>query len=74
MNENKILHFALFCIYALAEKYNKTSAYIFSIFEKYGVSSYIIECYEALHTQGTYYIVDDLEGFVFDRGGDFNSD
>ena len=67
--ENKILHFVLFCIYALAEKYNKTSAYIFGLFEKYGVSSYIIECYDPLYTQGKGYIVDDLEGFITDKGG-----
>ncbi|MCL1795198.1 MAG: DUF3791 domain-containing protein [Oscillospiraceae bacterium] len=73
MEKTKILHFFLFCIYALAEKYGKTSAYIFDIFEKYGVSPYIIDCYDALHTQGKYYIIDDLEGFVIDKGGDFNA-
>ena len=72
--DDKILYFLLFCLYAVAENQNKTSAHIFKIFEKYGATSYIINCYEALHTQGEYYIVDDLEGFVLDRGGDFNGE
>ena len=71
---DKILHFLLFCIYAVAENQNKTSAHIFKVFEKYGVLSYIIDCYDPLYTQGMLYIIDDLEGFVFDRGGDFNDE
>ncbi|MCL2020491.1 MAG: DUF3791 domain-containing protein [Oscillospiraceae bacterium] len=67
--EDKILHFFLFCIYAVAEKHNKTSAYIYELFKKYEVSSYIIDCYEALHTQGELYIIDDLEEFIVSRGG-----
>ena len=67
--EDNILHFMLFCIYAVAEKYSKTSAYIFKVFEKYGVLSYISEFYDPLYTQGEYYIIDELEGYITDRGG-----
>ena len=67
--DDKILHFVLFCIYAIANKYSKTSAYIFNLFEKYGVLAYIIEFYDPLYTQGEFYIIDDLEGFIVDRGG-----
>ena len=70
--EDNILHFTLFCIYAIAGKYNKTSAYIFNIFEKFGVSSYIANFYNVLHTQGKSYIIYDIEDYIKARGGEIS--
>jgi hypothetical protein len=32
------------------------------------LDSYIIGCYESLHTLGTEYLIDDITGFVRDKG------
>jgi hypothetical protein len=34
------------------------------LFKRYGVMDYVLSCYEALHTTGTNYIVEDIDLFV----------
>ena len=34
------------------------------LFKQYGISDYVISCYEALHTTGTSYIVEDIDLFI----------
>jgi hypothetical protein len=34
------------------------------LFKRYGVTDYVLSCYEALHTTGTNYIVEDIDLFV----------
>jgi hypothetical protein len=34
------------------------------LFGQYGVVDYIMACYEALHTTGTNYIIEDIDLFI----------
>lgn len=56
--------FLVHCIeqYKLAK--GSTGRQVFELFERYGVIDYIMDCYGALHTTGTQYIVDDLDRFI----------
>lgn len=58
------LKFLAFCveIYKNAKKINGKEA--FAIFEKYNVLNYIKECYGALHTTSSQYIVDNIDEFI----------
>lgn len=61
MNE-KTLEFAIFCVESLAEKLNIDAEKIYKRlrFDSDILDSYIISCYEALHSQSKDYIVNDL--------------
>ncbi|GHV28694.1 hypothetical protein FACS1894167_06440 [Synergistales bacterium] len=61
--------FLAYCIeiYKDAKKINGKQA--FTLFEKYGVLDYVIDCYGALHTTGAQYTVNDIDGFIASRGG-----
>lgn len=41
-----------------------TGKYVVELFVKYQVFAYLQDCYEALHTMGTQYILDDIDGFI----------
>ena len=62
-------HFMIFCIeeYKKAEKLSGKQ--VISIFDKYRVLDYIISYYEALHTTGTQYIVEDINLYIKARQG-----
>lgn len=66
----KELEFAVFCIENIAEKLGKTGNEVYDILaEKSDIlDSYIIPCYDVLHTQGKSYIVDDILSYMKKRG------
>ena len=66
----KELEFAVFCIENVAEKLGKAGNEIYNILaEKSDIlDSYIIPCYDVLHTQSKSYIVDDILSYMKKRG------
>lgn len=56
--------FLVYCleIYKLAK--GLTGKEVIEMFKRYGVTDYILSCYEALHTTGVAYIVEDIDLFV----------
>jgi len=64
------LEFAVFCIENVAEKLGKAGNEIYNILaEKSDIlDSYIIPCYDVLHTQSKSYIVDDILSYMKKRG------
>jgi hypothetical protein len=66
----KELEFAVFCIENVAEKLGKAGNEIYNILaEKSDIlDSYIIPCYDVLHTQGKNYIVDDILSYMKKKG------
>jgi hypothetical protein len=66
----KELEFAVFCIENVAEKLGKTGNEIYEILAGKSdiLDSYIIPCYDVLHTQGKNYIVDDILDYMKKRG------
>lgn len=43
---------------------NLTGKEVISLFNRYGVSDYVLSCYEALHITGTNYIVEDIDLYL----------
>ena len=66
----KELEFAVFCIENVAEKLEKPGNEVYNMLtEKSDIlDSYIIPCYDALHTQGKNYIVNDILDYMKERG------
>ena len=56
--------FLVFCIEMYKAAKNLTGKEVISLFMRYGVSDYVLSCYEALHTTGTNYIVEDIDLYL----------
>jgi len=69
MNEQQ-LHFTVFCIEALADDIGTTGDKTYLMLSEQSdiLDNYIVRCYDALHTQGRDYIVEDLKELLRDRG------
>lgn len=59
--------FLIFCIeqYKIAKKL--TGKQVIDLFREYKISEYIVSCFEALHTTGTNYIVEDIDLYIESR-------
>ena len=56
--------FLVFCIEMYKRAKDMTGRQAFELFRRYGVVDYVMSCYEALHTTGTNYIVEDIDLFI----------
>ena len=56
--------FMIFCAeqYKLAK--HLTGKQLAELFSRYGVWEYVYSCYEALHTTGINYIVEDIDSYI----------
>lgn len=56
--------FYTYCMekYALAK--DLTGLQVFALFKRYGVDDFLINHYDLLHTQGTGYVIDELDRFI----------
>ncbi|MBR4720129.1 MAG: DUF3791 domain-containing protein [Clostridia bacterium] len=61
---SKEVNFLIFCIEEYKSAKNLTGKQVIRLFQKYRVSEYIISCFEALHTTGTSYIIDDIDLYI----------
>lgn len=56
--------FMIFC----AEQYRRakqlSGRQLSDLFDKYRVWNYLYDCYEALHTTGTSYIIEDIDPYI----------
>ena len=62
--------FSVFCIEAIADELGTTGDVVYRMLTEDSdiLDKYIIPCYDALHTQGKEYIVEDIIGFMKERG------
>ncbi|GAB6011134.1 DUF3791 domain-containing protein [Viscerimonas tarda] len=56
--------FLAYCIEIYKEAKGLTGKEVYTLFAKYGVLDYIIDCYGALHTTGPQYTIDDIDKFI----------
>ncbi len=56
--------FLVFCLEVYKMAKNLTGKEAIHLFQQYGVSDYVLSCYEALHTTGTNYIVEDIDLYI----------
>ncbi len=64
------LEFAIFCIENIAIEIGVGAETVYDALTHKSdiLNSYIVPCYEALHTQGKDYIVNDILGLMQERG------
>ena len=56
--------FLVYCLEIYRAAKNMTGKQVIEIFKRYGVIDYILSCYEALHTTGPGYIIEDIDLFL----------
>ncbi|MDR1812379.1 MAG: DUF3791 domain-containing protein [Candidatus Fibromonas sp.] len=66
----KELEFAVFCVENVAEKLKKSGNEVYNMLTERSdiLDSYIIPCYDVLHTQGKSYIVNDILDYMKEEG------
>ena len=67
--DRKTLEFAVFLIHALADDQNRPYRRVYQVLNETGIlDDYILPFYDVLHTQGKKYLVEDITGFVREKG------
>ena len=56
--------FFVFCLEMYKTAKNMTGRQVMALFKRYGVIDYIVSCYDALHTTGIEYIINDIDIFI----------
>jgi len=56
--------FLVFCLEMYKAAKHLTGKQVMELFKQYGITDYVLSCYEALHTTGTNYIVEDIDLFI----------
>ena len=57
-------NFLIFCIEQYRTAKNMTGKEVINLFKQYKISEYIVSCFEALHTTGTNYIIEDIDLYI----------
>ena len=56
--------FLVFCLEMYKAAKHMTGKQVIELFKQYDITDYVLSCYEALHTTGTNYIVEDIDLFI----------
>jgi hypothetical protein len=59
--------FLVYCLEIYKAAKNLTGRQIIELFKLYGLFDYVLSCYEALHTTGEKYIIEDIGAFIETR-------
>ncbi len=59
--------FIVYCIEEYKNSENISGRAVIDLFDQYGILDYIRSYYEALHTTGSQYIVDDINMYILSR-------
>jgi len=62
--------FLVFCLEMYKAAKHMTGKQVIELFKRYDITDYVLSCYEALHTTGTDYIVEDIDLFIEARQPD----
>lgn len=65
--DKKINDFIIFCMELYKYKEKLTGKQVYELFETYGVFDYLQEGYDVLHTQGSDWLMNDIDEFLKDR-------
>lgn len=60
-------NFLVYCIEQYKSEKRLTGAQVSELFSQYGVWDYIYSCFEALHTTGENYIIEDIDSYIETR-------
>jgi len=64
---SKEIKFMIYCLEIYKSEKNLTGRQVMNLFKRYRVTDYIIDYFEALHTTGMQYIVDDIDLYISAR-------
>jgi hypothetical protein len=59
-----VTKFLVYCIEIYKTSYKITGREVMRLFSQYGILDYITNCYDALHTTGPNYIIDDISSLI----------
>lgn len=59
--------FMIFCTEQYKSAKELTGKQVSELFSRYSVWDYIYSCFEALHTTGTNYIIEDIDSYIENR-------
>ena len=61
--------FVIYMLHACADKWQKLPSEVYRMLQSTGcIESYLVPHYDILHTQGTQYVVEDIEEYLGIRG------
>lgn len=63
-------NFVVFCAEQYKMARDMTGRDLAELFTRYGIWDYLYSCFEALHTTGTKYIINDIDQYIQDRGNE----
>ena len=61
---SKEANFLIYCMEQYKAAKKMTGKQVIELFDKYEISKYIISCFEALHTTGSNYIIEDIDSYI----------
>jgi hypothetical protein len=64
---DKKTKFLVYCVEIYKTAYKINGKQVMKLFNQYGVNNYILDCYDALHTTGPEYIIEDISEFVEEK-------
>ena len=64
---DNITKFIVYCVEIYKTAHKLTGKQVAQLFTSHGIFEYVADCYEALHTTGPEYIVDDISGLIEQR-------
>lgn len=64
---SKETNFLIYCIELYKNAKNLTGKQVIALFDRYHITDYIISYFEALHTTGEKYIINDIDLYISAR-------
>lgn len=59
--------FVSFCIEQYAKAKNMSTEDVVNLFEQYGIAEHFCEFYEVLHTQGSQWLIEEIDKMINER-------
>lgn len=59
-----IAFFVVYCLEEYGAAKGMTGEQVNNLFAKYGVTDYLAQCYEPLHTQGRQWLIAEIDEFI----------
>lgn len=67
VKSEKELFFLSFCVEAFKMRHHMQGGAVLALFDRLGVTQYLTDHFEVLHTQGEKWIIDDIDKFIETR-------
>jgi len=64
------VNFLIFCIEEYKLAHNLTGGEVFDLFDKYGVTGFILKFHDVLHIEGAKSIIVQIDDYIANHGGD----